>query len=141
MSLCGCSSPEELVKRVKTRMDVGDAEAMYELGCCYSKGKHGLPQDDTKAIDLWHQAGELGCATAYYNIAFVYLYGRGVERNEKKAVHYWELAAIKGSAPSRHNLGIAEIRAGSFDRALKHYMIAVWKGMKSNLNITVSLQL
>ena len=124
---------EELVKRVKTRMDVGDAEAMYELGCCYSKGKHGLPQDDTKAIDLWHQAGELGCATAYYNIAFVYLYGRGVERDEIKSKYYCELAAMRGDVSSRYNLGIFEKRDGNIGRALKHFMIAAGDGSELSL--------
>jgi hypothetical protein len=29
-------------------------------GRYYDEGIHGLPQDHAKALELWHQAGELG---------------------------------------------------------------------------------
>ena len=50
----------------RTAMD--DARAIYNLGCFYMKGKEGLPQNDAKAIELWHQAAEFGDADAYYSI-------------------------------------------------------------------------
>jgi TPR repeat protein len=50
--------------------------------------------------------------------------GRGLERDEKKANRYYELAAMGGNAVARCNLGNSEFRAGNWDRALKHYMIA-----------------
>ena len=52
---------------------------------------YGLPQNRTKALELWHKAGKFGHAAAYYNIGNAYFYGRGVERDDKKAQHYWEL--------------------------------------------------
>ena len=44
------------------------------------------------------------------------------------AKHYYELAAMEGNVIARYNLGISEYNAGNFDRALKHYMIAVRDG-------------
>ena len=127
-----CRSPtpnnEELVQRTTKRVEVGDANAIFNLGVCYSTGVYGLPQDYEKAFELYHRAGELGYASAYYNIGNAYYNGRGVERNEKKAEHYYEQAAIRGDEMARYNLGNSELRAGNWDRALKHYMIAAGDG-------------
>jgi len=124
---------EEVIKRLKKRIQLGDSEAMYELGCCYSQGIHGLPQDMDKALELWYRAGKLGNPVSYYNIGNAYLYGRGVEEDWKKAIHNWELAAIWGVVEARHNLGSFEANKGNYNRALKHYMIAVEGGNNDSL--------
>lgn len=41
--------------------------------------------------------------------------------------------AIGGIPNSRHNVGSIEARAGNFDRALKHYMIATGSGCNVSL--------
>jgi len=122
-----------MVERYKKRLEAGDAHAMYSLGYYYREGEEGLPQDDAKALELWHRAAELGCAEAYNGIGSVYNYGRGVEIDIKKASHYWELAAIRGNVLARHNLGASEGQKGNMDRALKHYMIAVRDGFAPSL--------
>ena len=139
------NSDEEEIKRLEKRIELNDAEAIYQLGIYYAEGMYELPRDISKALELWHRAGELGCANAYYNIAHAYKNGDGVERNEKKAKHYWELAAIGSSIESRTNLGVIEGQAtymnlgameadlGYFDRALKHFMIAVRGGDAKSL--------
>ena len=123
-----CRTPaptsEEIIAQAKIRIEVNDVEAIHSLGCCYSEGSHGLPQDYGKAWELWRRAGELGHSLSYYNIGVAYYGGNGVGRDEKKAVHYWELAAMRGHVTSRHNLGALVYRASSVDRALKHFMIA-----------------
>ncbi|KAL7529955.1 hypothetical protein ACHAXR_006129, partial [Thalassiosira sp. AJA248-18] len=65
------SSPEEEIERLNKRIEVGDAEAMYTLGCNYSTGE-GVPQDFKKALELWHRAAKLGCAVSHYNIGRAY---------------------------------------------------------------------
>jgi uncharacterized protein len=134
-----CRSPsrksdDEILDEMKKRVELGDAGAIRNLGCCYFDGMYGLPQDNNKAIKLWHRAAELGSATSYYNIGMAYLHGRGVERDEKKANHYWELAAMGGSVEARHNLGAIEVQAGNMDRAVKHHMIAAGYGDNDSLN-------
>ena len=84
------------IKRVMKRVEVGDAEAMYEVGSCYADGRYDFPQDEGKALELWRRAGELGYAEAFNNIGYAYDIGNCVERDEKKATHYYELAAIGG---------------------------------------------
>ena len=138
--LCAfCRTPapdteEECMERSKTRVFIGDAEAIYHLACDYRDGTCGFPQDMNKALELFHQAGELGHSSAYYNIGCAHESGRsGVEVDKNKAKQYYELAAMKGDADARHNLGIMEGQACNIGRALKHYMIAVSSGDAGSL--------
>ena len=119
---------EEIIRRVRKRVEVGDAVAMYSLGCYYDEGFNGLIQNHDKTLELFHRAGELGNAEAYYNIGITYDNGIGVETNEKKAIHYYELAAMGGVVNARYNLGCDEYNAGNKGRSLKHFLIAVEGG-------------
>ena len=119
------TSEEEGVGRLKKRIEVGDSCAFFMMGCYYSGGHFGFPQNRTKALDFFHKAGKFG----YNNIGQAYDYGKGVEMDKKMAKHYYELAAMEGSVLARHNLGAGESKAGNYDRALKHYMIAVRGGI------------
>ena len=133
-----------MVEQYKKCAELGDTDAIRNLGICYFDGGRGLPQDYAKALELWHQAEkleelgsacpELGNATSYYSIACTYMLGNGVERDETKAIHCGELAAMGGHVNARHNLGVLEKRAGNMSRALKHlFMIAVGTGFTSSL--------
>ena len=127
------TSDKEMMKMVRKRVEVGDAEAIYGLGCLYDHGEYGLPRDDAKAFELWHKAGELGHAGAYFNIGNAYYNGRGVERDEKKTNHCYELAAMDGNTKARHNLGYSEQCAGNWDRATKHWLIAAGDGYNDSV--------
>ena len=120
------TTTEAYIKQYEKRMELNDAQAISSLGCYYSKGEHGLPQSNTKALELWHRAGELGCPLAYSNIACMYM--EGGLGDKKKVLHYCELSAIRGNPTGRLNLGTLEGNLGNYDRALKHYMIAVRMG-------------
>ena len=132
-------SEEELIERIKKRVEAGDADAIYNMGCCYRNGDYGLQKDVDKALELWHRAGELGNAAAYANIGYAYYNGNGVERDKKMARHYDELSAIWGDVTARHNLGAAEDNACNVDRALKHYMIAAGGGRAESLTMIQKL--
>jgi len=127
-------SDEEAVKRLNKLAEARDHIAIYTLGCCYRDGRYGFPQDYTKASELYHRAGELGHGNSYNSIGQAYYLGRGVEVDNEKAVHYYELAAMRGDVKARCNLGNNETRAGNFERALKHYMIAVRGGYSGSLD-------
>ena len=122
-------------------MELNDPIAMSSLGGFYTHGSNDLPQNYAKALELYHQAVELGHAGAYYNIGNAYRYGRGVELDIEKAIHYWELAAMGGVVEARHNLGAMEEEAGNKSRALKHWMIAVEGGNKTSLETIKALYL
>ena len=105
------------------------------LGGLGRSWESGFPQDYTKALKLYHRAAELGNAEGYTNIGYAYSNGEGVEIDEKKAVYYYELAAIGGSVHARYNLGNMEIEARNYERALRHYTIAVRDGESNSLNM------
>ena len=133
---CRAAAPldyETTIERTKKQVKAGDTKAMNSLGLYYDQGQFGLPQNYTKAMELWHQAGELGCAQSYHNIACSYRDGDGVKRNEEKAIHYNELAAMAGCVAARDSLGFFEEWAGNVNRAMKHWMIAVKSGDNNSL--------
>ena len=125
---------EEAVQQVKKRVEIGDAEAMHNLGGIFSEGMYGMRQDMNKALELFHRAGELGHTDSYNGIGVAYDLGNGVERDEDKAKHYYELAAMGGDMEARHNLGVFELHGGNYDRALKHFILASIGGMKASLS-------
>ena len=125
---------EIIVKRLKKRMEAGDALAIFIRGGDYFHGDGGYQQDGAKALEFWNNAGKLGCVKAYFNIGIAYDTGRGgIEVDKKKAVHYYKLAATRGDADARHHLGNIEGQAGNHDRALRHFMIAVKDGCNRSL--------
>jgi len=128
------TSDEEVMERYKVRMELSDPIAIFNVGVKYRDGKYGYPQDHNKALELWHQAAELGYAEAYLNIGYAYSNGKGVEVDKKKAKHYYELAAIKGDVLARHNLGVNEYHLDNMDRAIKHFIIAVGYGSSQSLD-------
>ena len=133
------TSGEEVIKRLKKRMEVGDEYAFFMMGTYYYGGEYDLPQDSSKAVKFWRKATKLGSAMAYNNIGSAYANGQCVERDAKMASHYFELAAMKGCVPARYNLGVDEYNAGNYDRALKHYMIAVRGGHTQSVKVIQQL--
>ena len=133
--LCRSNSDDDTYRdKEKQRVEAGDCNAINRLGFSYYEGSNGLEQNHKKAIELWHQAGKLGCALSYYNIGNAYMDGIGVAGIDMdKARHYWELGAIGGDDSSRHNLGVYEFEKGNINRAMKHFIIAVKMGYKKSL--------
>ena len=127
------TSEEEYIKRMKKRVELGDTNAICNLGGYHCYGEYGCPVDYNKSLALFLQAGELGHAPAFLSIGNAYGTGRGVKKDMAKARHYYELAAVGGDGQARHNLGVLEDNAGNVDRALKHYMIAVGAGFEKSL--------
>jgi len=125
---------DEELKKIKNLMDKGNGEAFNMLGGFYDNGSCGLRRDWKKAAELYLKGGELGCYSAYKNLAGCYHNGEGVELDKKKAKYYWELAAISGCVEARYELGSVEGKAGNNHRGLKHMEIAARAGYKPALD-------
>ena len=132
-------SDEEVNERTLKLVEAKDANAMYNIGCCYFRGDRGFPRNYNKAIELYIRAAELGYAPAYNNLGACYGNGEGVEVDKKKAIHYWEKAAMLGPADARYNLGVFEVQADNTERAKKHWMIAAKDGDSMSLAAIQSL--
>ncbi|KAL7554926.1 hypothetical protein ACHAWF_018491 [Thalassiosira exigua] len=129
-------SDEQVLRKLKDRIKLNDADSFHMLAIIHDRGMHGLSQDSKKAHELWTRAAELGSRDADYNLSksySVYYEERGVEKDEKKAIHFLEEAAIRGDAASRCELGRYEGNMGHWDRAKKHCMLSASAGCKSCL--------
>eukprot|EP00956_Cyclotella_meneghiniana_P039004 scaffold163915_cov23-Cyclotella_meneghiniana.AAC.2 len=107
---------------------------MVMLANYYSKGKHGLPVDQSKAFELLQRACELGSASGHFNLALSYDDGVGVKQDKKRAIHHYQIAAIMGHVGARNNLACTEVENGNIQRATKHFMIAAKCGYEDSLN-------
>ena len=124
---------EQALTMIQKRVDAGDPMAMCTLGFGYRHGQHGLDEDETRAVELYERAAELGANEAHSQLGLLYYTGAGVERDTAKAIRHWEEAAVKGCVQARHNLGFLEERAGNYDLALQHFLIATKLGSEPSL--------
>jgi TPR repeat protein len=103
---------------------------MYGLGCLHNHGG-----DRSNALEYFFRSAELGHAQASHALAGAYLRGDGMAKDNKKVGYYSELAAMKGHNISRHDLDldVFEYKAGRYDKALKHWLIACECGHRHSL--------
>ncbi|WP_071432527.1 tetratricopeptide repeat protein [Rosenbergiella collisarenosi] len=70
--------------------------AYSALGHMFENG-YAVPQDLTRARELYQQGAELGDATSYLYLSNLYRYGRGIDKDPAKARQYAILACKKGN--------------------------------------------
>ena len=125
---------EEIVDRLKRGVKRNDARSMLQLGGSYRDGCNGLQKDLTRAMELYLEAGKLGCADAYHSAGNLCRTGSGVEKDMKKAKHYFELGAIGGCIQARYQLACFEGMAGRDERGFKHLLICAKAGHKISMD-------
>jgi TPR repeat protein len=97
-------TPEEVKKDVATirlKAELGNADAQFNLGACYSCGLSVLPKDEAEAVKWYRKAAEQGHVGAQYNLGNCYSYGLGVPKDEAEAVKWYRKAAEQGHAMSQ----------------------------------------
>ena len=104
------------------RVAANDAGAINMLGNSYENGLLGLQQDQTKAMELYARAVDLGSSGAHNNLGVIY------QGNFKKAKFHFEAAAMAGHDEARYNVGSMEFESGNMERAIKHWTIAASAG-------------
>ena len=72
--------------------------------------KHYLKGNYGKALKIWKQEVGEGKREAMYNIALLYFFGKGVEKNLPLAYEYCKRAAYSGSARAMNNLAYMYMR-------------------------------
>eukprot|EP00985_Skeletonema_marinoi_P016894 scaffold9172_cov98-Skeletonema_marinoi.AAC.5 len=113
------STQEQSDKQTMKRIAANDPVAMRQKGIQqYDK------EDYRSAFEYYVKAAELGDADAQYELARLYEFGIGVEKDEGKAIHFLEEAAIGGHSSARRTLGSIEWDNGNNERAVKHCIIA-----------------
>ena len=61
--------------------------------------------DNSKAVELYRKAADMGNADAMCNLGFMYEKGHGVPQDYKKAGEFYRMAIEKGNATAMSNLG------------------------------------
>jgi len=74
----------------------GEAEALFNLGCCYAVGK-GVPQSYERAAKLFQQAAAKGYADAQFSLGYLYRKGEGVPQDVARGVALIKQAAAGGN--------------------------------------------
>ncbi|EJK46012.1 hypothetical protein THAOC_35345 [Thalassiosira oceanica] len=118
---------------LQARVRKKDPGAINFLGEKYYFGSLGLQKDRRKAVELWTEAAELGSIRAVYNIGVACKSGEGVQQDKAKALHLWSQAAMQGHVLARHNLGNHEGNKGSYDRAVRHFLISAKMGYEDSV--------
>ena len=91
--------------KYKQNAERGDAEAQFNLACCYNKG-NGVERDVKQALLLLHKAAGQGHAKAQFCLACCYRDGEGVEKNKTKAFNWLVKSAEQGYSYAQYNLGL-----------------------------------
>jgi TPR repeat protein len=121
---------EEDVEEIMKRVEANDAASISLLAHSYHRGLRGVEQDQTRAIELYARAIDLGCSKAHNNLANVHHDGG----DWKKAKFHFEAAAMAGNEVARYNVGIIEAKSGNMERAMKHWTIAASAGEYSAMH-------
>lgn len=97
---------EQRILMYQIKANQGDAEAAYNLGCCYYYGQ-GVPQDYEEAVYWYWVASERGHAKAQYNLGLCFYYGQGVvSQSYSDAVMCFKRAADQGMPEAQYNLAL-----------------------------------
>jgi len=82
----------------------GDAEAQYDLGFRYEKGR-GVDEDDDLALEWYRKSAEQGVAQAQYKVGIFYLKGIAVDADPEQAKIWLQRSANQAFAPAQYQLG------------------------------------
>lgn len=108
----------------KKEADKGLAEAQFQTGLCYEKGK-GIALSYSSAFHYYKLAADQGEGNAQFSLAMLYKNGKGIQQSYSQAIYYYKLAAKKGVSSAYIQMGklYAEGKGvqQSFKKAIKYY--------------------
>eukprot|EP00984_Skeletonema_dohrnii_P020258 scaffold9816_cov99-Skeletonema_dohrnii-CCMP3373.AAC.12 len=122
------SSKEERNRNRMKRIEANDPVAMSQEGAeQHRKG------DYSNAFRFYKKAAELGDVEAHCQLAGLYHYGQGVEKDRGKVMYHLEEAAIGGHPTARYNLGCEGWNNDNNESAVKHWIIAANQGRDESI--------
>ena len=133
MTCAFCHTPSrtddsELVQRYMDRINKDDVRAIIEMADIYFTGRQGVPKNETKALQLFHRAADLGDAKACHRLGIKFTYGLAGCKSTSEGMRYLYMGAKKGDVAACCVLGNTEFSAGNFDTANIHFCSAAKKG-------------
>jgi len=129
-SFCRQPAAINTIKALKTLMKrENSSQAFMQMASRHNRGEDVI-RSDTKALEMYIRAAELGHAEAYNQIGINYKYGKVVEVNLSKALEYQEVSAKKGSILAHQNIAAFHGDNGNIDECIKHLKLAASAGFK-----------
>ena len=122
------TSQEEAIDQTLARVSKGDPFAIFNYGIDNRDGRYGLPQNEVKATELFHQSAELGCVDAMSELGTSYTFGMGLPKDVRRGLKYLKDAARRGDVLARKNLAIYEDSRGNIHLAIRHLKISAAAG-------------
>ena len=120
---------ETAYKLILPLAEQGDAQAQYNLGVMYDKGR-GIPQDYKEAIKWYRLSAEQGFAKAQNNLALMYALGQGVPQDYLLAHMWWDLSGSNGYEDAVKNRNIVEKKMTPSQIEKAQEMARNWKPKK-----------
>lgn len=94
-----------ITELLEGEIEIGNDDAMNDLGGMYYDGHRGFEQSFEKAVYYYDMAAANGNRQAQENLGYCYYYGRIGEPDYKKAFHYFALGAFDGHLISLYKIG------------------------------------
>jgi len=95
--------PDQAAELFRQAAEVGNADAMEELGESYRTGE-GVTQSGLEAERWFLRAAVIGNSNAMVSLGGLYLLGDGVEQNDKEAAKYFQRATDAGNSAGMYDL-------------------------------------
>ncbi len=95
--------PEEATALFRRAADLGETDAMMQLGESYHSGD-GLSQDAQQALQWFRRAAEAGNSSGMVSAGAMYLLGDGVANDDDEALRWFQKAADRGNAAGIYDL-------------------------------------
>ena len=137
-AFCRTPSPlsnEEILVRLRKRVNLKDPKAVCMIALHYGYGHLGLRVDQAKCIDLLRKSADLGYATAHYQLGNFHKCGKmGLEQNEEEALKHWKKAAEGGENFAVHHLGFFDYENSDFVAAIRHWRLSSSAGYRFSMN-------
>jgi len=103
----------------RSLMDKKELNKLVEEGTKYLVGDN-VEVDKLKALEIFKNASENGSFMASYNIACMYYFGDGVEKNLEESLKYFEIGASQGDKESLYHAGEVALHLGKNELGFKY---------------------
>lgn len=117
--------PEHLIGHLRVRSAKGEPQATYLLASEYARGGI-LVKNEKKALELYHQAADLGSSAAQWILAGRYSSGKGVEKDKVKAYKWALLSVEHGSVVAQKLIPKFEREFSPEEKSKGEDLAALW---------------
>ena len=92
-------------KKLAEKIAEKDGPSNVLLGMIYEQGL-GVPQDQTKAAEIYLRGAQLGDPHAQFAVGVMLAEGRGITQNKAQAARFFEMAAAQNHDTALYNLAL-----------------------------------